>query len=191
MTDPAEKLESAKAALRSPTPARRASEQELLFAHAYVELAGDGPAALKAAGYRMTTRESEGAMVRKLKSRPHVAQAIAEATTDPSLIRKHREALSPSHAPLVAGADEVRRFWTDVMRGTVKKDPAELRVMLRASENLARHLGILVEKNEQAPPVIVQGGDGGMRVAISFVDNGRAPPEALPESIDASAEEAA
>lgn len=188
MTDASEKLEKAKAATSSrATPARAISEQEMRFASALVANGGDRLAALRESGYAVKDAATGGAMARKLLARPQVAQAIAAMTNGAQLVRKHAEALRPEDAPPVASGDEVIRFWTDVMRGTVRTDAAQLRLQLRASENLARHLGILVEKNEQAPPVIVQSGDGGMRVAISFVDNGRAPRELLPESIDATA----
>lgn len=193
MTKPEAALEKAKAATSSSASPRALSAQEARFAEAFVRLNGDGLAALREADYKMKSADSARSFLRKLMRRPQVAQAIAAMSDGAKLVRKHREALTPDRAPDVASADEVLRCWTDLMRGVVPGDPAALRVQLRASENLARHLGLLVEKNEQAPPVIVNAnaeGDGGMRVSISFVDNGRAAPELLPASIDATAEDA-
>lgn len=180
MADAKETLEKAKAAVKSTEPTRVCSEQEMRFAQAYVNLNGDGPAALKAAGYNTKTRESATAMVRKLRNRPHVAQAIAIASNGAKLIRKHREALAPENAPDVATGDEVLRFLTDVMRGVAEGDAAKLRVQLRAAEHLARHHGIIVDRGETAPVVVQTGGDeGGTRVILKLVENRRGPRELI------------
>ena len=189
MADAKEAFEKAKTALKSPTPERVCSEQEMRFAQAFVNLNGDGPAALKAAGYNMKNRESAAAMVRKLKQRPHVAQAIALASNGAKLVRKHREALAPENAPDVATGDEVLRFLTDVMRGVVEGDAAKVRVQLRAAEHLARHHGIIVDRNETAPVVVQTGNeDGGVRVILKLVDNKRGPELLEAGAIETTAE---
>lgn len=189
MADTKEAFEKAKTALKSPTPERVCSEQEMRFAQAFVNLNGDGPAALKAAGYNMKNRESAAAMVRKLKQRPHVAQAIALASNGAKLVRKHREALAPENAPDVATGDEVLRFLTDVMRGVVEGDAAKVRVQLRAAEHLARHHGIIVDRNETAPVVVQTGNeDGGVRVILKLVDNKRGPELLEAGAIETTAE---
>lgn len=191
MADAKNTLEKAKAALKAPAPERVCSEQEMRFAQAYVHHNGDGPRALKDAGYNMKTAASAAAMVRKLKQRPHVVQAIALASGGAKLVRKHREALAPENASDVATGDEVLRFLTDVMRGVVDGDAAKIRVQLRAAEHLARHHGIIVDRGETAPVVVQTGDEGRVVVKLVTIDNGRAPRELLDAgAIDTTAESA-
>jgi hypothetical protein len=192
VSDDATKLEKAKAATKPSALSRACNEQEMRFAQAFVANGGDRIAALRTAGYDPKSKASGEAFARKLLGRPHVAQAIATISGNAALVAKHVEAHRPEDAPPVATADELVRFWTDVVRMGEMKDPAAMRVRLRASENLARHHGILVDKNEQAAPITINANAGsssdapsdGLHVSISFVDNGRGPRE--PAAIDAT-----
>lgn len=175
MNERAEELHEAAVKAQGGVPMRALSEREERFVLAFVRLAGDRYAALVEAGYATTNREAMRSQANKLLARPAVAHAISVASGGTTVVnRKHHEALRPEWAAPVATSDEVLRYWTDVMRGTVAPD----RTKLRASELLAKHHGILVERGETAPPVIVNASSedgGGMRVVVQLIDNGRAP----------------
>jgi len=176
MSERAEELHEAAVKAQHGVSMRPLTKREERFVLAYVRLAGDRYAALEEAGYASGNKESMRSAANKLLARPHVAHAISVSSGGAAPVKRvHHEAQRPEWATPIATSDEVLRFWTSTMRGETPPDRAKL----RASEMLAKHLGLLVERGETAPPVIVNASSnddgGGMRVTVQIIDNGRAP----------------
>jgi len=114
---------------------RKLTEKQRRFVEAYMgDARGNSTEAARLAGYKGNSQTLAAVGTENLR-KPSIAIAIKERVDGD---------------PLIAGRDEIQRFWSKLMRGEAGDEsrPVATEHEIRASENLAKTQGMYVSKHE-------------------------------------------